>query len=106
MQSELGELVSLEDSEIHGVGLIAKEDILKNTFIHHTHVYHPRYKAWVNLVPNYRYNHSKENENCHILVQDKVMEMFTSKDIHAGEELLVDYTKNEFLEQPQEEWDK
>ena len=106
MQSDLGELACLEDSDIHGIGLFAKQDIPKNTLIHYTHSYHPRYKSWINLVPNCKYNHSKKNENCEIVTEDKAMKMVTSKDISGGEELLVDYTKNETLEQPQEEWAK
>ena len=104
MPSDLGGAACLKDSDVHGVGLFAKQDISKDAFIHYTHTYHPRYKVWVNLVPNYKYNHSKKNENCEIIVENKVMEMVASRDIHAGEELLVDYTKNELLEQPQEEW--
>ena len=106
MQSDLGELVCLKDSNIHGIGLFAKQNILKDTFIHYTHGYHRRYKDWINLVPNCKYNHSKENENCEIVIEDKVIKMVASKDIREGEELLVDYTKNEILEQPQEEWIK
>ena len=104
MQSDLGELVCLKDSGVHGIGLFAKQNILKDTLIHYTHIYHPRYKDWINLVPNCKYNHSKENENCEIVTEDKAMKMVASKDISESEELLVDYTKNKILEQPQEEW--
>ena len=106
MESELGELACLKDSDIQGVGLFAKQDIPEGSFIHYTHAYHPRYKDWINLTPNYKYNHSKTKENCEVVLDNKVMKMVALKDIYEGEELLVDYTKNEALEQPEKEWVK
>tara|TARA_Y100000310_G_scaffold80480_1_gene77127 strand:- start:838 stop:1203 length:366 start_codon:yes stop_codon:yes gene_type:complete len=99
MQSELGEFVYLKDSNIQdaGVGLFAKENIPKDTFIHYTHAYHIKYKDWINLTPNNKYNHSKTEENCEVVRDNKVMKMVTLRDIYEGEELLVDYTKNKTL---------
>ena len=104
MAATLGESVCLKDSDIQGVGLFAKEPIAKDSLIHYTHVYHDRYKEWVNLTPNYKYNHSKVKENCDVTEDGKIMKMTALRDIAEGEEILVDYTKNKILEQPEKEW--
>lgn len=104
MQYELGELVCLKDSDIQGVGLFAKQDIPKGSFIHYTHAYRPIHKDWVNFTPNYKYNHSKTKENCEVVLDNEVMKMLTLRRIREGEELLVDYAKNETFEQPEKGW--
>jgi len=134
MPADLGESVVLNDSEIQGVGLFAKRDITAGEFLQYTHVYHPKYEDWVSLDPNYKYNHSAENENCEVVVDEKAsityddpnwqhprapaatsrticaetpsFKLVALKNILENEELLVNYTKNELLEQPKEGWKK
>lgn len=134
MPADLGESVVLNNSEIQGVGLFAKRNIIEGEFLQYTHFYHPKYKDWTSLDPNYKYNHSVENENCEVVVDDyagityddpnwrdlrspaatsrtvcartSAFKLVALKNISEGEELLVNYTKNELLEQPEEEWEK
>ena len=107
--------VEVKDSPVHGVGLFAKEDIKKDTILHITHIHlgHELFvkilqpgTGWLNVFPNNLVNHSKENENCHIVIKDKTKELVTLTEIIQGEELFVDYTKDQEggFEQPQEDW--
>ena len=101
-EGDLGEKACLANSDVHGVGLFAKEDIPEKTIIHCTHYYHYKYKQWVNVTPNYKYNHSDSNANCEILTQEEPLAKALSslRKISKGEELLVDYTQDDTLEQP------
>ena len=88
-------------------GLIAQQDIPKCTFIHITHV--QRDWTWINITPNCLYNHSKINENSRIRTVEneygvKFKELITLEEIKKGGEILVDYTKDSDLEQPQKDW--
>ena len=105
MPADLGARVCLKDSDIHGVGLFAKEDIPKRTLIQYTHVYHPDHESWINLNPNYKFNHSKTRENCELVLMETVMGLKSLIDIEKDQELLVDYTKNKQVEQPEEGWE-
>lgn len=117
MPSELGASVMLKDSDIQGVGLFAKQDIFEGDFLQYTHIYHPKYKDWVSLDPNYKYNHSVASENCEVVMDERVLishngedvrtfafKLLALKNIPEGDELLVNYTKNKSLEQPEKEW--
>ena len=102
--------VIIKSSETHGHGLFAIADIEKDTLLHVTHVHkeliNKEYISceWVNLKPNNRYNHSKEKENCKIVTDHLTKGIVTLRDITQGEELLVDYTKDLTLEQPECDW--
>ena len=99
--------VYLSESEIDGVGLFAKENIPKGFIIHATHYYHEKHQQWVNITPNYKYNHSKLRANCEILTQEKpaAKALSSLREINKGEELLVDYTQDNILEQPEDSWE-
>ena len=60
--------------------------------------------SWINLTPNNQNNHSKERENCKIVTDGLTKGLVTLRNIIAGEELLVDYTKDLELEQPEPGW--
>ena len=47
------------------------------------------------------YNHSKLNENSELKTIDRAKILVTLKDIKAGEEIFVDFTKDKDLEQPE-----
>ena len=105
----------LKKSPIHGNGIFATEDIKKHTTLFETHVLDE--PMWINIKPNCSYNHSKDNENCSSVTRSissiidgeeiptrQIKFLVTLCDIKKGEELLVDYTKDPDLEQPQEGW--
>ena len=110
MEGDIGDLAVLSESEIEGVGLFAKENIAKGTTIHMTHFYHHEEYGWVNIIPNCKYNHSKLRANCNIVTLEASpmnpvsKELVSLYDINKGEELLVDYTQDNDLEQPQDSW--
>jgi SET domain-containing protein len=49
------------------------------------------------------YNHSK-NANCESVTEGRSKILVSTKKIEIGEEILVDFTKDKDLEQPQEGW--
>jgi SET domain-containing protein len=112
IKSVMNENVEFSTSSIHGNGLFAKSDIKRDTVLHVTHVHKELVDyvdspcSWVNLIPNNQYNHSKEKENCKVLTEGLTKAIVTTRDISAGEELLVDYTKDTDLEQPRTNWSK
>lgn len=105
INASLGDGILLKESGIHEMGLFADRDIKKGEFIHHTHVHHYGLKRWVNLSPNYKYNHSSKNDNCEVIEGNRCMKMIALKDIKKGEELLVNYQNNVKLESADSEWE-
>ena len=110
MKSKISDLVDFLPSTVAGYGLFAKEVLEENTFIHVTHVHRDLVdrndceNTWINLEPNYLYNHSKKHKNCESVTDGLTKGLFTIKRIPKGEELLADYTKDKELEQPQSGW--
>jgi len=110
INSVLHDKVVINNSKIHDKGLFAISDIEKDITLHVTHVhkelvdYVGALCSWINLTPNNQYNHSKERENCKIVTDGLTKGLVTLRNIIAGEELLVDYTKDLELEQPEPGW--
>ena len=105
VKGDLNKLVELKNSRIQGRGLFAKEDIEEETRLHNTHINIKGY-GWANIRPNNLANHSKINENCEIRTEDSIKVLYSISDIQKGDELLVDYTKDQDagFEQPKETW--
>jgi len=95
--SPLPEGVSVQQSNIHGLGLFASEFIDKYKNLGISHVGHPLFRdGWIRTPLGGFYNHS-EKPNCKIVdaqLQDgtPVKVLVSSKDIIAGEELTCWYT--------------
>ena len=89
-------------SKINGIGVFTPIDIQKDDFIGVSHAF---YKGFWYMTTHGNYNHS-ENPNCYIEVDDNVTILKTIREIKHGEELTVDYTKQQFLEQPKDDWVK
>ena len=110
MRSVMSEDVEFSTSNIHGKGLLVNKDVEEGSFIHVTHVHKDLCElancenTWINLHPNHLYNHSKKNENCKVVTEGLTKGLITTKHIPSGQELLVDYTKDKDLEQPQSGW--
>ena len=95
----------VQKSPIHGSGVFATENIAAEITLFETHVLGPT-DRWVNISPNCQYNHSKKNTNCRSETRGRFKFLITIREIEAGEELLVDFTLDTDLEQPQEGWSK
>ena len=88
--------VTIQESEIHGLGLFAKEDIRKYTILGITHVKHSEFQdGWIRTPLGGFYNHSK-TPNCYLgtryLQTTDVKELVTLKDLKVGDELTCTYT--------------
>tara|TARA_Y100000310_G_C20349486_1_gene653636 strand:+ start:348 stop:662 length:315 start_codon:yes stop_codon:yes gene_type:complete len=100
-------LFELKESPIHGNGIFALEDIPAGTELFQTHVMdNPLFCIWGNIQPNCLYNHSKKNANCSSKTRDGIKFLVSVRDIKPKEELLVDYSKDKDLEQPEEGWEE
>ena len=93
----------LKRSDVHGKGIFASKDIGANAVLFETHRKTSGALKWANLIPNCSYNHSS-SPNCQSLTLGDFKYLVTLVEIKEGEELLVDYSKDKDLEQPQEGW--
>jgi hypothetical protein len=93
----------LKRSDVHGKGIFASKDIGANAVLFETHRKTSGALKWANLIPNCSYNHSFK-PNCQSLTLGDFKYLVTLREIKEGEELLVDYSKDKDLEQPQEGW--
>lgn len=100
-------MIRVDFSPIHGKGLFCCGSITSEQEIAVTHFYSNKHKDWVNLTPNCMYNHSFE-PNCESFttLDDgvKIKILRSLRDISHGEELLVDFSKDKDLEQPESSW--
>ena len=92
-----------KQSKVQGSGIFATKDLGANKVLFETHKKTSGALEWINLTPNCSYNHSVK-PNCHSLTLGDYKYLVTLRKIETEEELLVDYTKDEDLEQPEEGW--
>ena len=90
------------NSSINGIGVFTPLDIEVESFVGVGHVF---YKGFWYMTTHGNYNHS-EDPNCKIEVDGNVTTMVAKRNIIHGEELIVDYREQQFLEQPEEDWIK
>ena len=107
VRAKLADCLSVRDSDIHGVGLFANDEIEAGTTIQKTHFNHKQY-GWINFTPNAQFNHSKANANCKLIdtvdTHGGFKELVTIKLIKKDEEILMDYNTCPEIELPQEGW--
>ena len=101
-ECKLSPLVEVKPSIIHGNGLFAKDFIPEGELIHLTQFYNDQH-GWINVVPNCMYNHSSK-ANCKIQGGAAVKNLVSYVEINKGEEILVDFTQDADLEQPEDSW--
>ena len=89
-------------SHIHGIGVFTPMNLKRGDTIGVSHAYYDGF--WYMTTHGY-YNHSY-NPNCVIKSEGNLLFIIADKEIKAKEELTVDYTKQPYLEQPQEDWVK
>ena len=93
MYRPLPECLTIKESETHGLGLFAVEDIEEDTFLGCSHV--KVRSDWVRTPLGGFYNHSDDPNCIKQLVKNVFSESYylgTLRPIKAGEELTVSYT--------------
>ena len=95
-------LIYISSSNIEGDGIFTMENLKENDIIGVSHVIYDNIWYSVNPLGAY-YNHSFD-PNCRVETKDNVNLVLAKRDILVDEELIVDYTKQIYLEQPQEYW--
>ena len=95
----------LKESKVQGSGIFATKDLGANKVLFETHKKTSGALEWINLIPNCSYNHSVK-PNCRSLTFGDYKYLVTLSNIENGEELLVDYNKDQDLEQPEAGWGK
>jgi len=103
MYSPLPHFLYIKPSKIHGYGLFTTIDLLPNTELGISHVYHDWFEdGWIRTPLGGFYNHS-ETPNCEL--RDSTMDegfltgiklLYTKIDIKAGQELTCIYTLYHF----------
>ena len=89
----LPESVTIDDSFVHGLGLICIKDIDAGVCLGVTHISHEDY-GWLRTPLGGFINHS-EHPNCFILNKGRERLLYTIKPIKKSQELLVFYTLKE-----------
>ena len=89
-------------SDINGDGLFTIEKIKEGEIIGVSHLKYGNYWYSVDPIGIY-YNHS-ENPNCFVRTEGNINLLIAKRNIESWEELIVDYTKQLYLEQPKEGW--
>jgi len=90
----LPDCVTIDDSFIHGLGLICSKNIDPSVCLGITHILHEESNRWLRTPLGGFINHS-ENPNCFILDKGKERILYTTKPIKKAEELCVFYTLEE-----------
>jgi hypothetical protein len=90
----LPEYLTIGPSEIHGAGILAKEDIPGEVVIGISHVYDPNFQHDYIRTPLGGFINHSENPNCE-LIEDENYEykkLKTIKKIESGKELTLKYS--------------
>lgn len=87
--------LTIGDSNIHGLGIFAKEDIPEGDLLGLTHVWYPGCGDWIRTPLGGFYNHF-DDPNCETIVKrpiEGVIEryIYAGRNIAAGEEITVFY---------------
>ena len=90
----LPEYLMIGPSNIHGAGILAKEDIPGEVVIGISHVYDPNFQHNYIRTPLGGFINHSENANCELIEDDEntdYRKLKTSKKIEEGEELTLKY---------------
>lgn len=92
----------IDDSDIHGKGVIATKKFGKGDFINVA-----LYKVKDNWFDTTKFgahlNHSY-SPNARTRFEEDRYRTYSTSNINPGDEITVDYTKNKDLEQPEDDW--
>ena len=90
----LPEYLSIGPSDIHGAGILAKEDIPGEVVIGISHVYDPNFQHDYIRTPLGGFINHSENANCELVEDenDDYKRLKTLRKIEQGEELTLKYS--------------
>lgn len=91
MYKPLPESLTIKDSPIHGLGLFAKQDIVKGIELGITHVYDENFENNYIRTPLGGFINHSETPNCELFDLGRHYVVRTIKHIKRGEELTVKY---------------
>jgi|TARA_B110000977_G_scaffold112124_1_gene145319 SET domain-containing protein len=87
----LPDCLTIKESEIEGLGLTAKSNIVKDTNLGISHVYHVDFNDNYIRTPLGGFVNYSDNPNCKVFQTVDGYELYTIKDIKSGEELTLKY---------------
>jgi len=94
--------VTVKESNIHGLGLFAKEKILSQTELGITHIKDNRFShGYIRTPLGGFFNHSKR-PNCEAIYDGDYIKLITINNVNFDEELTVDYTKHDWIKKNNE----
>jgi len=97
----LPEYLAIGPSDIHGAGILAKEDIPGEVVIGITHVYDPNFQHNYIRTPLGGFINHSENPNCELIDKDDdyhYKTIRTIKKVEAGQELTLKYSLYEMCD--------
>src|SRR5262249_47136676 len=89
--SPLPQGITVEKSDIHGLGLIATSDIKAGTDLGISHILDEAYKDGLIRTPLGGFINHSDNPNCKYQIDGKNLRLITIRDIKKGEEVTVSY---------------
>jgi|TARA_Y100000310_G_scaffold82028_1_gene78621 SET domain-containing protein len=87
----LPEYVSISESDINGLGLVAVDKIFKGHYLGITHIKDNRFKDGYIRTPLGGFINHSNNPNCELQETNDCLELKTLKNIKPNEELTVRY---------------
>ncbi len=94
--------VTIKKSSIHGLGLFAVKDIPFESELGITHVKDDRFShGYIRTPLGGFFNHSKD-PNCEAVYDGDFIKIRTITNIIFDEEITVDYTKHDWIKEPNE----
>lgn len=87
----LPENLTIQKSEVHGLGLFALEKILKETDLGISHIFHVDFEDEYIRTPLGGFVNYSETPNCEIKINVDGYNLVTLHDIEKGEELTLKY---------------
>jgi len=97
----LPDYLSIGPSDIHGAGIIAKEDIPKDIEMGISHIYDPEFQHNYIRTPLGGFVNHSENPNCELIDKDDdyhYKTIRTIKKVEAGQELTLKYSLYEICD--------
>jgi len=101
-RGDLGDLLEIRESPIHGLGVFAVEDIPAHTNLGPAQISSPDGGYQITDLGKH-HNHSYQ-PTCYNKMTSGVRNLYSSADLKAGDEVTVDYTHQPELEQPKAGW--
>ena len=87
----LPESLTIKDSKVHGLGLFAKQDIVKGISLGTTHVYNENFENNYIRTPLGGFINHSDNANAQLINLNDTLMLATTRFIKKGEEIFTTY---------------